>query len=265
LAAQNGATQGVKPTGADREKGPKITVVSLTFENVTQLSTAKQEEIASDVGSRTYTGADWLEEVDERIRYAWQKEGYFKAIVHSNAHQRNDDLQNQEFEVITNVDEGPRFLLSDLRWIGETVFTKEQLDATMPLHRMDSFDAEKVRTGLISLKKLFATRGYLDFIAIPDTQFKDDGTIELSVVLFPRDVFHVGNVTFTGGTPEQRKKLQQKWPLRSGDPYNPYAIMSFFAKNPSGLPSYVSFADNVEATVSKENHTVDIVMHLERR
>lgn len=264
-ASQSTGAQASKPSTGE-VKGPKIAVVSLTFENVTQLSTAQQQEIIADIESRTYKGADWLEEVDERIRYAWQKQGYFKASAHSNAHQRNDDLQNQEFEVVTNVDEGKRFLLSDIQWLGDTAsFTREQLDATIPLHRMDAFEAEKVRTGLESLRKLFATHGYLDFAAIPDTAFNDDGTIDFTIKLMPKEVYRVGTVNITGGTAGQRKRLQQKWPLRSGDAYNPYAIMNFIAKNPSMLPSYVSFADNVDATVSKENHTVDIAVHLERR
>src|SRR5581483_7359944 len=83
--------------------GPDITVVSVTFENVTQLSTADQDAIAADLKSRSYHGPDWLSEFDERARNAWQQRGYFGAKAHSNSHQRNDDPAAEE--VTTTVEE----------------------------------------------------------------------------------------------------------------------------------------------------------------
>ena len=248
------------------EKLPAVTVRSIVFENVKQLSTAQQEEIASDIQSRSYHGAAWLEEVDERIRYAWQRFGYFGAQSHSNAHQINDDPQHQEVELISEVDEGRKYVLQEIDWEGGSMFTKEQLDASMPIHRLDDFDVTKVRKGLDNLRKLYDKRGYVHLTAVPDTKINDaDGTVTLIVTLMPGEVYRVGSVSFVGGNADERKRLELKWPLRQGDPFNPELIVTFFTANSSLLPSYASIDQSVEQSLSEKTHTVDLTVHLERR
>jgi outer membrane protein assembly factor BamA len=248
------------------EKPPNVTIVSLAFENVTQISTADQESVASDVKSRIYHGPDWLEEVDERIRYAWQQRGYFGAKAHSDAHQRNSDIRDQEMEVTTSVDEGSKYLLKELLWDGSTTFTKDQLNAAMPIKRLDVFDAEKVRQGLENLRKLYASQGYINFACVPDTQLDDaDHTVTLRLQLEPGEVFHVGAVDMTGGNAELRKKAQRAWPLHQGDLFNPDSISKFFREQSSMLPHYMSEAENVELKSNDKDRLMDITLHLERR
>ena len=267
FGAQNSPNRGAQSSGAPtKDQGPSYTVASITFENVTQLSTAQQDEIASDIKSRSYHGNDWLDEVDERLRNAWQGHGYFGAEVHSNAHRSNDDEHDQQFEVVTNIDEGRKYLLAEIQWSGILLFQKEELDEAMPIKRLDSFDTAKIRAGLENLRKLYFTKGYLHFVGIPDTEINDaDATITLKLDLQPGEVYHVGQVSFAGGNAELRKKVRRKWPLHPGDPFNPEMIGKFFAAKPPVMPGYASVDQNVEQSVSEENHTVDLVVHLEKR
>lgn len=263
LLAQSQSGQGSAPSG---EKLPAVDVKSISFENVTQISTAQQDDIASNIKSRTYHGSAWLDEVDDRIRYAWQKYGYFEAKAHSNSHQTNSDPQHQEVEIVADVDEGRRYVLAQIDWKGACMFTNEQLDATMPIHRLDNFDVGKVRQGLENLRKLYETRGYVHVTAVPETTLDDaNGTVVLALTVEPGEEFRVGAVSFVGGTEELRKRVQKKWPLHEGDPFNPELMLKVFAGNTSVMPEYATVDQNIEQHLSEEKHTVALIVHLERR
>jgi len=250
--------------GIAKRQPPMVTVRQVTFENVTQLSTADQEKIASDLRGRTYHGPEWTKEFDERVRNAWQEHGYFLVRASSKVEQINDDPKNQDVTVTTEVDEGPKFLVSDIQWSGITDFPVDDLNAAMPLKRWDVFDTAKVREGLQQLRNLYTSKGYLDFVPVPQTTI-DEGkhTVILHLEIDPGEVYRVTNVQYVGGNPELRRKVEAKWPTRPGEAFDPAAIRKFFQDSGSLLPPYMSVEQSVEEHIDRKNHTVDLTVHLE--
>jgi outer membrane protein assembly factor BamA len=244
---------------------PEITIVGVTFENVTQLSTADQDAVASDLKTRTYHGDKWLDEVGERARYVWQSKGYYGATVHADAHPRNSDLHHPEMIVTLSIDEGPKYLLSAIEWTGTPTFPTQELDRAISLKRFDTLDVEKIRAGLEKLRRMFEEKGYLQALVIPNSKI-DDGqhVVTLQMDIEPGPVFHVGHVAFLGGAPDLRKAIQQKWPLHPGAPYNPHVVTKLFSGENSDVPYYMSPADNVHVDVDEQTHLVNLTVNLDR-
>src|ERR1017187_9533404 len=73
LASKAAIAQGAMPANS-------VTVRNLTLVNLTQLPVEDYQQIAQDIESRRYQ-SDWPSEIRNRVHYAFQQRGYFRAEV----------------------------------------------------------------------------------------------------------------------------------------------------------------------------------------
>src|ERR1700730_2027597 len=73
--------------------GPEISIAGLSFSGFLQMPISDQEQIAGSITQRRYAGSldQVKEEVEDRRRSEWQKRGYFKAQVSTDANVLNSN------------------------------------------------------------------------------------------------------------------------------------------------------------------------------
>jgi|HubBroStandDraft_4_1064222.scaffolds.fasta_scaffold28792_3 hypothetical protein len=171
---------------------PKIIVDEVKFDGPVHLPNPSDEpEIISELKQHMLDdGQNGLEEVLEiRIRGAWEEQGFFKVLVDGHSKVVSSDSVCEHVIVTIRVDPGLQYRLGDL-WFrssdpgdGETLaFPREELRKLILLQEDDIFNVTKIRDSLDTLHKLYASHGYINFVATPVTEVENDAR-RISLVL----------------------------------------------------------------------------------
>ena len=114
-------------------------------------------------------------------------------------------------------------------------FSSEKLRQQFPLKMGDLFERDKVASGLVSLRKLYGTQGFLDFTAIPDTKVGSNATASLSISIVEGPRYHMGKLDIVADK-EVAGRLRPEWKLTEGDVYDRTYIDEYLQTNRDLLP-----------------------------
>ena len=89
--------------------------------------------------------------------------------------------------------------------------------------------------GLESLRKLYATNGYLDMTAIPETQPSSNATIRLGLAIEEGPQYRLDKVEFVGKK-EMTSRLQVQWNLEPGSVFDVTYLDQYIGANRELLP-----------------------------
>jgi len=248
---------------------PKVIVDSVVFDGQTSLPASSREQLVADLKEHAAqsAGSEWLEEWNEvAIRGAWMDEGFFKMTSTAKAQTISSDATEQHVAVTVHVNEGTQYRLKDIRfrkspddWSSgneDLAFPPEVLRKRVPLYEGELFRANQIREGLDSLKKLYGSYGYINFVTVPITEVDDrNGMISLILELDEGKQYRIRSVEVQGLDPQMKGAL--KWRLQPGDLFNYELFKDFFTDNENVLPSGASPV-NAELHKDEKNGTVDI-------
>ncbi|MES1261439.1 MAG: outer membrane protein assembly factor BamA, partial [Acidobacteriota bacterium] len=186
--------------------------------------------------SKTYDSAK-LEEDKERIRDAYQKEGYFtaKALEHTvKLHPTGGALGGfhiplfkenkigQAQDITIPVEEGQRYYLAKMNFEGVKLFrSTEFLGRLFAMNTGDVFSTEKLRNGIKNLTKVYSQFGYIDYVGEPQIDVvPQSNKIDLTINVDEGKQFFVRRIEFTGNTTTRDKVIRRELLIDEGDVYN---------------------------------------------
>ena len=176
------------------------------------------------------------EELEERIRASFQERGYFAAKVNSLGFKPRDPLGvPKPMTLEAEISDGPQYKLADIMFVENHAFSSEKLRQQFPLKMGDLFARDKVASGLVSLRKLYGTQGFLDFTAIPDTKFASNGTANLNISIQEGPQYHIGKLDIVADK-EVAARLRAEWKLAEGDVYDRTYVDQYLEANRDLLP-----------------------------
>jgi len=240
--------------------------INLKFENAELLSAAEkvqitelvQQESSEIEGNPTAENfSAWADEAAERVREAYQDRGYFEVEVHAGVLPVPNGRQVDGVEIAVKVlQPGERYRLQDIHWTHATVFSDGQLASLMPIHPGEVFGRAKIAKGLENVRELYGSRGYINFICIPNANIDEGhGTITLNMDIDEGGKFTLGGAVFSGLTEDQlRQALEILAPLR-GQPYTSSSVRSISKQLQSVLPPCADPGD-VQLRADGFAHTV---------
>ncbi|MCI0350555.1 MAG: hypothetical protein L0Z53_14115 [Acidobacteriales bacterium] len=247
--------QGQKPA----ENSEDVLLQEIKFVGVRQVPLAALRKLAAIYEGKPYD-ANEISELEERVRDLYQQYGFFKVLITrdetatSGSHVRPTPIV---FEVV----EGRRYRLGTIRFENGKAFTSAALRPLFPIQAGEIFNTAKIRKGLENLRKVYGARGYINFTPVPDTSVDDvNGTVSLTIDLDEGAQYRVGKVTFVGGSPKLRERLNKDWKLPPNAPYDTDYIMKFFKDHRALVPA--SVWQSAEVIQNKENNTVDVIFGL---
>lgn len=215
-------------------KNGGILITDFTINGTQTISATDLARITSDMIGRCFN--DDSEEMEERVRALFQDRGYFKVEVKSLRFKPRDPLVVPKPVTLEGeVSEGARYKLAEITFVENHGFSSEKLLKQFPLKRGDLFERDKVARGLESLRKLYGTRGYLDFVSIPETEFGSNATVNLNVTVDEGPQYHMGKLEILADK-EPAARLRQQWELAEGDVYDHTYIDHFLETNRDSLP-----------------------------
>lgn len=189
-------------------------------------------DIASDSRLRTQIdskpGILWLfkgkvdkdvidEDVDKLTSY-YRSLGYFKATV---TKELNFDDQEEWLTLTFKINEGPRYVIRNVRVEGNDVYDEEQLLGTTEMRPGDFFDLMKMNVDVRNLKDVYGANGYIKANVIASPQFYEEpGQLDLVYKVDEGGRYRVGNieVNIAGEHPHTRHTvILNRIDMREGD------------------------------------------------
>jgi len=219
-------------------KDAGILITDFTITGTQTISATDLARITNDMIGSCYN--EDSEEIGERIRASFQQRGYFQAEVKSVKFKPRDPLGvPKPVALESDVSEGPQFRLGQVTFLKNHAFSSEKLRQQFPLKTNDVVEREKVAAGLESLRKLYATRGYLDYVSIPGTVFGSNATMNLSITIEEGPQYHMGKLDIVAEK-EPAARLRMEWKLAEGDVYDATYIDKYLTAARDILPSNFS-------------------------
>lgn len=161
--------------------------------------------------AHTYSAGSLADEVSERVRLLYQNNRYVHAEVSVPEIAHVDSTTR---DVTVRVNAGLQYHLKDIRITGAKAFTPIQLRGLFPLQPGDLFEMGKVRGSFEAMRRLYLTKGYINFTALPEERFDEAGrTILLVIALQEGKVFRFGPLMLSGVEPAPGvgKKVLADW------------------------------------------------------
>src|SRR5258708_27129524 len=116
----------------------------------------------------------WVEEVEERVKDAWQHYGDFLPIVQTSVRKLGQNALEQRFALTFHVTSGRQYKLDDVRISGAKLFSPEVVRSFFDLQAGDIFDTQVIRAGIESLRSGYNSHGYINFVAVPSTRIDEN-------------------------------------------------------------------------------------------
>jgi outer membrane protein assembly factor BamA len=188
------------------------------------------------------------DDVSDQIREMYQWFGYFQAVAEVDIKKLSIDA----YSVTAHVQEGPQYHLGEIDFSSVKGFAPEELRKLFPLEPGDLFDTRRFRHGLDNLRQLYATKGYLNFTAVPETKADPaNGTISVRIDIDEGPVFRLGPLLLVGMDQPRgfAKKLQDQWRPHVGEVYNSSFVDGFITQNFSGVENklHITYLQDAKA------------------
>lgn len=180
----------------DVKKNEKIKVNSIVIEGNKEVATKKLEgamkktrhkstlsaKIRNFLRSTNYIPESY-EEDKQNLIAKYNELGYRDAeIISDTVYSENEKKVNIEIKV----NEGPQYFLKDIRWVGNTEFHKDQLDAVLGMKEGDIYNQKKLQQRLIEDDDavgnyFYYNNGYIFYQADPVEVNIENDSIDLEI------------------------------------------------------------------------------------
>jgi len=224
-----------------------------------------------------------LEEDKERIRDAYQKEGYFtaKALDHTlklrdvgganggfHIPLIKENAPGKVEDITIPIEEGQRYYLAKIEFTGVKLFrSTDFLAGVFKMRPGDPFSTEKLRDGLKNLTKIYSQFGYIDYVAEPQIDIvPNSNKIDLTLNADEGRQFFVRRIDFTGNTTTRDKVIRRQILIDEGDVYNSSLWdASILRLNQLGYFEALKENEAYELKRNAGGNTVDITLKVKER
>jgi outer membrane protein assembly factor BamA len=249
------SAQCVKDNRSEKKGGIKVT--DFTIAGTTTLTTDQLQRMAVDFVGDCFTDDD--EELGERLRAAFQDQGYFGVEVKRLDMKPGDPLAiPKPVTIEAEVVEGPRYKLAKINFLKNHAFSEERLRQEFPMKKGEYFRRSVVASSFESIRNLYSTVGYLDMVMIPETLPGSNATMDLNLTVDEGPQYHMGKLEIVAGK-EAGARLRAAWKLDEGLPYDKTYIDTYLATNRDLLPSGFG-RQSVETAVNCPDALVQVRM-----
>lgn len=180
--------------------------------------------------------------------------------------------KDRGLKVTIPVEEGRVYRIGEITVEGETVYPEEVIKAVIGVKTGEIVNFSKIRKGVFEdLKKLYGTRGYIQFEPNFVPELRDDpanpneGVADFRFQLEEGKSFAIHRIEFKGNTYTRDKVLRREVLLNEGDPYNQsYFDASILRLNQLGYFNEIKDTD-ADIRTNQRDATVDIDLRVQEK
>ena len=213
---------------------------------------------------KKFVESDYHDDLN-RILEKYNEKGYRDAKILSDSVVPYDD---RLVDVYINVDEGKKYYIKDISWVGNTVRTSEELDYYLGMKPGDVYNQKLLDKRLNSdedaVANLYMNNGYLFYELVPVEREISGDSISLEMRMVEGPQARINNVVINGNDRLYEKVIRRELRVRPGDLFSKQDLIRSVTEiaqtghfNPETLDPKVE--------PNADNGTVDIVLNLESK
>lgn len=222
------------------DKGKRLEVKDIIFDGAYAFSNRtllknikplKEDAPWKIFGKKTYKKDDF-EEGYAKLLSLYRKNGYIDARVVSDTLWVFDyGNDKQGLKVQLNIEEGPQYIVRNVTWDGNSVYTDEQLTMSLGFDKGDIFNQSKYEENVnfnktsSDLNSLYQNIGYLFFNAVPTLSKIGEDSLDIHFDLYEDEVATIRQVFFSGNTQTHDDVVRRTLRTIPGNTYSRDAIV----------------------------------------
>jgi len=201
----------------------------------------------------------------ERIIEKYNELGYRDARIVSDSVSRFDE---NTVDVHIKVEEGDKYYIRDITWLGNTIYPTDQLQAILGIYPGDVYNQKQLRKRTTddddAVANLYLDNGYLFFQLVPIEENVKGDSVSLQMRVFEGPQARINRVVINGNDQLFEKVVRRDLRVRPGELFSKQDLMRSAREiAASGFFNPETMGINPEPNES--DGTVDIVFDLESK
>ncbi|MBD5204485.1 MAG: outer membrane protein assembly factor BamA [Bacteroidales bacterium] len=201
----------------------------------------------------------------QRIIDKYNELGYRDARILHDSVARHDD---NTVDVFLTVDEGKRYYISDISWLGNTVYPTETLNEVLGIYPGDVYNQKmlnkRTQEDEDAVANLYLDNGYLFFQLVPIEENIKGDSIALQMRVFEGPQAKINRVIINGNDQLFEKVIRRDLRVRPGELFSKSDLMRS-AREIAASGHFNPETMGVEPQPNEADGTVDIVFNLESK
>ncbi len=243
-------------------EGPEVTIRKIRFEGNRHFTNFRlNQTIATSKRFWPfvpgYLDSEQLERDVHALRNLYVSEGFLDAEVARKPLEFSADKTKVILTFV--VKEGPRYRIAGLQFVGNTVFSRDELAKRLQLQPGKFFNALSLRRDVKALEDTYGELGYIEATVKADKVYKETpGTVDLKYTVVERDQYHIGRIDIRGNSVTQTRIIRRDLGFFPEQLYNTVAV----DESKKRLEEARLF-EKVEITpVGREPKSRDVLVHV---
>ncbi len=243
------------------EEGKKVEVEKIEFEGNHFFSDDKLRSRmkTEEDGFWPWQGTHFKEKVLEedlgqKIGPFYQDRGYIDFVVEN--HETRFDLEDGKAYITIWVDEGERYKVGDIEYVGNEFFSKRVLESAMQIEAGKFFSQKNYDKSIAALYELYGNQGYLYSEIVPRIR-KEGNTANVTFYIRENDPAYVRRIIVEGNEVTHEKIIRRELEILPGDRFKQQLLVRSY----QGLMN-TGYFENVDVhrkPIPGENDDVDLV------
>lgn len=213
---------------------------------------------------KKFVRSDYLDDLN-RIIDKYNEKGYRDAVIVSDS---VVPYSENLVDVYITVDEGKKYYVKDIKWVGNTVYNTEMLDAYLDMKPGDVYNQKHLNKRLTddedAVSSLYMDNGYLFYQVVPVEREVVGDSVSLEMRMMEGPQARINNVVINGNDRLYEKVIRRELRVKPGELFSKSDLMRSLREiaqtghfNPENMKPDIQ--------PNEENGTVDVVLDLESK
>ena len=230
----------------------------------TMKKTNEKNDILKIFNQKKFVRSDYEDDL-QRIIDKYNEKGYRDArIVADSVTQYNDKL----VDVHISVEEGKRYYINNVKWVGNTVYPTALLDEVLGIQKGDVYNQKllnkRTQEDDDAVANLYVNNGYLFYQLIPVESKVTGDSIDLEMRMYEGKQARINKVIINGNDRLYEKVVRRELRIRPGDLFSKNDLIRS-AREIAQTGHFDPEKMDIRPEPNEENGTVDIVLGLESK
>lgn len=197
-----------------------------------------------------------------RIIAKYNEKGYRDAkILHDSVAPYDD----KNVDVFITIEEGKRYYIKDIEWVGNTIFTNDVLNSYLGMKPGDVYNQKMLNKRLTededAVSNLYLNRGYLFYQLVPIEKAIDGDSISLEMRMMEGPQARINRVIINGNDRLYEKVVRRELRVKPGELFSKSDLMRS-AREIAQTGHFDPEKLDIRPEPNEENGTVDIIFNL---
>lgn len=207
--------------------------------------------------SKKYT-PERYKEAKQSLIDKYNELGYRDADITVDSVSQFDD---KHVNVYLKIDEGQKYYIRDIKWVGNTVYNTDQLQSVLGMNRGDTYNQKLLHKRLSededAVGNMYWNNGYLFYNLQPtEVDIKGD-SIDLEMRIFEGQQAHINRVRINGNDRVYEKVIRRELRTKPGDLFSKESLQRT-ARELATMGHFDPESINPDVKPNYEDGTVDI-------